>query len=87
MRSCPCVCKPIKVRRDGRWRCRGSTCISSKFAVLFGAPQIPAGIGLIQWIPQEEDRNPQEWRSIQRNGRQSTGIEDQSTGMEVNPEE
>jgi len=38
--------------------------------------------------------NPEEWksihrnrRSIQRNGSQSTGIEGQSTGMEINPEE
>src|SRR6266545_3903258 len=35
MRSRPCVCKPIKVKRDGRWRCRGSTCISSEFGWSF----------------------------------------------------
>src|SRR5438445_3870967 len=37
VRSHPCVCKPIEVRRDRRWRCRGSTCISSKFRWSFGS--------------------------------------------------
>ena len=34
MRSRPCVCKPIGVKRSGREGCRESTCIASKLGDL-----------------------------------------------------
>src|SRR6266511_2729204 len=34
MRSRPCVCKPFKIRRSGRGRCRESTCIAGKLSDL-----------------------------------------------------
>jgi len=34
MRSCPCVCKPIGIKRSARGGCRESTCIASKLGDL-----------------------------------------------------
>jgi len=34
MRSRPCVCKPIGIKRSGRGECRESTCIASKLGDL-----------------------------------------------------
>jgi len=47
-------------------------------AVLFDAPQIPAGIQSFQWIPLEWDWNLEK---IHRNETESSGMEPESTGM------
>jgi len=50
-------------------------------AVLFDAPQIPAGIQSFQWILVEWDWNLEKLKKIHRNETESSGMEPESTGM------
>ena len=49
-------------------------------AVLFTAPQIPAGMTGFHWNPVEWDQNPQESTGM---GQESTGLQLEYTGMAV----
>jgi len=57
-------------------------------AVLFDAPQIPAGIQSFQWIPVEWDWNLEKLKKIHRNGtrirRNGTGIRQNGTRIHRN---
>ena len=54
-------------------------------AVLFDAPQIPAGMTGIHWNPPEWDRNPpeQDWNPLESTGmgQEWAGMDLKSTGM------